>query len=85
MRRSAISIGSNIADGRGRNGDPAFQRFIWIAMGLMAELEYQLLLSRDVEYLKPKNYEELLRSISEVGRMFAAPRLKVKAASVVTK
>ena len=53
MRRCAVSIGSNIAEGRGRDGDPDFQRFIAIAIGSSAELEYQVLLSRDFGISEP--------------------------------
>jgi len=81
MRRCAVSIGSNIAEGRGRDGDPHFQPFIAIAIGSSAELEYQLLLSRDLGYLNPAQYEALLASLSEVGRMLVARRSRVKAAA----
>jgi len=80
MRRCAVSIGSNIAEGRGRDGDPEFQRFIAIAIGSTTELEYQLLLSRDLGYVSPGDYDDLLRSLAEVGRMLVALRLRVRAA-----
>jgi four helix bundle protein len=51
MRRCAVSVGSNIAEGRGRGGDIEFARFMQIACGSLTELEYQLLLSRDLKYL----------------------------------
>jgi four helix bundle protein len=46
MRRCAISIGSNLAEGRGRDGDPEFARFIGIAYGSACELEYELLVAK---------------------------------------
>ena len=82
MRRSAVSIGSNLAEGRGRDGDPDFQRFIAIAKGSSAELEYQLLLSRDLGYLHHDQYQQLLTHLSEIGRMLVSLRLRVKAATV---
>ena len=51
MRRAAISIGCNIAEGRGRDGDAEFGRFIQIALGSAAELEYQLLVAKDLGYV----------------------------------
>jgi four helix bundle protein len=79
MRRCAVSIGSNIAEGRGRDGDPDFQRFIGIAIGSTAELEYQMLVSRDLGYLNPDQYQTLLASLSEVGRMLVALRSRIRA------
>jgi len=51
MRRCAVSVGSNTAEGKGRRGDVEFGRFIQIASGSLTELEYQLLLSKDLKYL----------------------------------
>ncbi len=48
MRRSVASIGTNIAEGCGRIGDAELSRFLLIAMGSASELEYQLLLCRDL-------------------------------------
>ena len=48
LRRSAASIAANIAEGCGRNGDVELNRFLRISLGSAAELEYHLLLSRDV-------------------------------------
>jgi len=50
MRRAAVSIPSNIAEGAGRNHDKEFQQFLYIALGSVAELETQLLLSERLEY-----------------------------------
>lgn len=81
MRRCAVSIGSNIAEGRGRDGDPDFQRFLGMSVGSAAELEYQLLLSRDLGFLSEDHYNPLHTRVAEIGRMLVALRDKVRTAS----
>ena len=49
MRRASVSIGANVAEGACRRGDVDFARFLQIASGSAAELEYHLLLSHDLE------------------------------------
>jgi len=49
MRRSSCSIPANLAEGCGRNGDPEFAHFCSIAMGSASELEYHLLLAKDLK------------------------------------
>ena len=51
VRRSAASIPANIAEGCGRDGEAEFARFLGIAMGSASELEYHLLLVRDLELI----------------------------------
>jgi four helix bundle protein len=67
MRRCAISIGSNIAEGRGRDRDPEFARFIGIAYGSACELEYQLLVAKDLGYVSMQDYTELTGSLAEIA------------------
>ncbi len=59
IRRAASSIPSNIAEGCGREGDPEWARFCIIARGSATELEYQLLLARDLKLIQPQDYEKL--------------------------
>ena len=78
MRRCAVSIGSNIAEGRGRDGDADFGRFIQIAAGSAAELEYQLLVAKDLGYLPESEYAQLNSNLAEVGRMLISLRGSVR-------
>jgi len=59
LRRAAISIPSSIAEGSGRGSDPEMVRFLQIALGSAHEVEYQLLLARDLEWLGETQYQVL--------------------------
>lgn len=72
IRRSAASIGANIAEGCGRRSDPEMRRFVQIARGSASELEYHLLLARDLGLLAPDEFKILQSGILEVQRMLAA-------------
>jgi four helix bundle protein len=80
IRRSCISIGSNIAEGCGRVGEADKARFLQIALGSESELEYQLILAQDLGYLPAKSAEDLNSRIREVGRMLASLIGKVRSA-----
>ena len=72
MRRSSVSIGANIAEGCCRRGDCEMGRFLQIAMGSASELEYHLLLARDLVMLKREDYQRLCEEVIEVKRMLAS-------------
>src|SRR5213593_2900208 len=69
MRRAASSIPSNIAEGCGRDGDAELSRFCVMARGSASELEYQLLLSRDLKLIQSQEYEQLTQQTVEIKRM----------------
>ena len=69
LRRAAVSVPSNIAEGCGREGDRDFARFLSIAGGSASEAEYQLLLARDLGYLSEERHRPLDAQINEVKRM----------------
>jgi len=69
IRRAAASIPSNLAEGCGRNGDAELARFCLIARGSASELEYHLLLARDLKLIKPDDYEKLAQQTTEIKRM----------------
>ena len=72
MRRSSASIPMNIAEGCGRNGNLELARFLQIAMGSASELEYQLLLTRDLSLLQETDYTPLQAQTVEVKKMLTA-------------
>ena len=69
MRRAASSIGANIAEGTGRRSDGELTRYLHIARGSAAELEYHLLLARDLDLLSIAKFDSLRRQVDEVQRM----------------
>jgi len=81
IRRSAVSISSNIAEGCGRGSDSDFARFLQIAMGSASELEYQLLLALDLKYIDDEKYQRINMQIIEVKRMLTALIKKLRAES----
>lgn len=79
LRRCSASIAANIAEGCGRNGDAEFARFCSIAMGSASELEYHLLLAKDLKLIAPKAYSELSERAVELKRMLSGLLQKLKA------
>jgi four helix bundle protein len=79
MRRASASIGMNIAEGCCRKGNVEMGRFLQIAMGSASEVEYQLLLAHDLDYLQNSEYERLSAQAVEVKRMLSSLMQKVKA------
>jgi len=77
IRRCSASVAANIAEGCGRRGNGEFHRFLQIASGSASELDYHLLLARDLEFLTNGNYQELAKCLAEVRRMLTALILKV--------
>jgi len=79
IRRSSSSIAANLAEGCGRNGDAELARFCWIALGSASELQYHLLLARDLSLIEAKVYQRLAQQTVEVKRMLTALLQKLKA------
>jgi four helix bundle protein len=77
IRRCASSIPANIAEGCGRRGNGEFHRFLQIAIGSASELEYHLLLSRDLKFLDAELYASLNSRVEEVKRMLSSLIRKV--------
>lgn len=69
MRRAAVSIGSNIAEGFSRNTVKDKSQFYTVAKGSATELESQLLLAKDIGYLNEEGFDETQERLGKVGRL----------------
>lgn len=69
MRRAAISIPANIAEGSGRNSNADFSRFLDMANGSAFELETLVILSLDLEYLSQSEFEKFDAWLNEIQKM----------------
>lgn len=72
MRRACSSIPTNIAEGCGRTGGNELRHFLDIAMGSASEVEYQLILARDLGLLPEQEHNELHNATCEIKRMLTA-------------
>src|SRR5204862_3380320 len=72
LRRGASSIPANLAEGCGRGSDPDFGRFVQNAMGSASEIEYEILLAKDLQYLSTDAYTQLNDEITGIKRMLAS-------------
>ena len=68
IRRCSASMGANIAEGCGRKSNGDLQRFLEIASGSASELDYHLLLARDLQFLGPRQYEQLSSDLGILRR-----------------
>lgn len=81
LRRCSSSIPANLAEGCGRSGDAESARYCPIAMGSASELEYYLLLARDLEMIATADYDRVQSKVTEVKRMLAGFLLKLRSES----
>jgi four helix bundle protein len=79
MRRCSASMGANIAEGCGKQGNNELHRFLYIASGSASELDYHLLLARDLKYLSDGDYRRMGQNLAEARRMLTALLRKVSA------
>ncbi|MBK8701517.1 MAG: four helix bundle protein [Saprospiraceae bacterium] len=69
MRRAAVSISANIAEGQARNSTGEFRHFLGIAKGSLAELETLIILSQNLAFLMQEKSEPLLNHSAEINKM----------------
>lgn len=69
LRRAALSISANIAEGKGRATEKDFLRFLHIARGSLEECKVYILFARDLSYINKQSHDELISSSEEIGRM----------------
>lgn len=72
LRRAAASIGANLAEGCGRRTNAEFARFVRIALGSASELDYHLLLSRDLGFLGDREFAQALKELTSVRKMLTS-------------
>ena len=78
IRRSAVSIPSNIAEGYGREHIGEYVRFLSIANGSLKELETQMIIASRLAFIATADCEQMLRQTAELGRMLTVLRRKLR-------
>ena len=78
MRRAAVSISANIAEGCGRRSKVEFARFLQISMGSASELEYYAILAHDLAFLGRHEFQDLTAQTIEVKKMLTSLMYKLK-------
>ena len=72
LRRAAVSVGANLAEGCGRQTTAELARFVRISMGSASELDYHLLLCHDFGFLQPDDYRKLCQELTRIRKMLAS-------------
>ena len=70
LRRSAVSISSNIAEGAARNHNKEFIQFLYVASGSIAELETQIIISENVDFISPDKSFKIKSELIEIKNMY---------------
>ena len=68
IRRAAVSVPSNIAEGKGHHSEREFKNYLYHARGSLLELQTQVMIARELRYLSGTDAEMLLRHADELGR-----------------
>ena len=82
IRRSVVSIPSNIAEGSGRDSNRDFRRFLNIAISSAFELETQIIISYDLHYISEKDYLEISEKIREIQKMIYGFRKSLRLSKI---
>lgn len=78
IRRASISVPSNIAEGAGRRSDKEFLQFLYISLGSIQEVDTQILISLNLNYLTKSEYEILLTKLDQISKMLSGLIKSVK-------
>lgn len=78
VRRAAVSVPSNIGEGKARDSSKEYKRFLLIARGSLEETKYQLLLAKDLQYISENKYKEILKQAEEVGKLLNGLLVKLR-------
>ncbi|MEW5843649.1 MAG: four helix bundle protein [Bacteroidota bacterium] len=81
IRRAATSIPTNIAEGSGKNTSKDFSRYLSIASGSASEVEYLLILVKELEFISEKDFQPLDTEINEIKKMLNSFQIKISANS----
>lgn len=71
VRRAAVSIPSNIVEGKARGSNREYKRFLFMARGSLEEVKYQLFLAKDLNYIDEEKYKDVLNLVMETGKLLA--------------
>ena len=71
IKRAAVSIPSNIAEGAARDSNKEYIHFLYIALGSLAELDTQLIIARDLNYTDKKDFDLLNEKLGNIGKMLS--------------
>ncbi len=71
LRRSAISIPSNIAEGFKRHHNKEYKQFLFTTLGSCAELETQIIIAKELKYINENEEAELIEKLDHIGRMIS--------------
>ena len=71
IRRASVSIPSNIAEGAARNSDKEFIRFLYISLGSNQELDTQILIAKNLNYLSIDNYSYITKEVEIIGKQLS--------------
>lgn len=72
IRRSAVSIASNVAEGYGRNGNKEFVHFLYIANGSLNELYTQFVIAGELGYIETKEYDNIMNEINDCFKLLGS-------------
>lgn len=78
LRRAAVSIPNNIAEGCGRSTESDLNRFLTISMGSASEVDYLLLLSKDLDYISQSQFNDINAKVIEIKKMLSAYSARIR-------